>query len=152
MKKKQLSIEALIRIIAILIYILSAQLLYKSQGFFGESYVFSFMALLAGFSLITLKTLLGQFKSLEVKGYSKLLIAFIISYPVTLFISFNVLFPIVNKLSVALFECPYNLLFTMAIFFCLGWGIDPIDNEGRIFDGLLKYYGKIKYCIKKERK
>ena len=81
----------------------------------------------------------------DCKGYHKLIRAFILNYPATLFFTFCFFFPIAYK-TVKYYELPdpYDLFFCWGIFAALGWHIDILYSDGNIFKGISEIIHTIK--------
>jgi len=109
----------------------------------GEFVKHSICAMIIGFAVYCIRVILVKWESRDCKGVPKLLRAFIINYPATLFFSFCIFFPIVY-LMVESFPHPYDVLFCCGVFSALGWHIDVLYSDGNIFAGISKIIRTIK--------
>ncbi len=97
--------------------------------------VISAKAMIFGFSVLCVRIAWMKWEKNEFKGTNKLIRAFVINYPATIFFTFCFFFPIVFEI-VKYFEESYRLYFCCGIFAALGWHIDILYSDGNIFSGI----------------
>lgn len=128
----------------VIIYFLIVIYLYR-QRVIEQNYYLNALALLIGFSIITIKSIIRRHKKGE-KGESKrnrdLIETYVINYPLVLFVALNLIFPILLLIT-KIFQKPYDLYFSMSIFLCVGFEIDSIYRNGEIYKGIRNYIKKI---------
>jgi len=101
-----------------------------------QDYFLNLLFLLIGFSVTTIRTIIYCYRENRSKRNRDLIFTYLCNYPLTIFISFNIFFPLIKSLSI---PKPYDLLFSMAVFVGLGLEIDDLYNKGKILSGVGKY-------------
>jgi hypothetical protein len=129
------------KIIYVSIYFLIVIYLYKKGGL-KQDYYLNALALLIGFAIITTKSIIYCYKEGKSKRNRDLIPTYFFNYPLVLFVSLNLIFPLLLLIT-KIFQEPYGVYFSMSIFLCVGYEIDSIYNDGKIYEGIRNYIKKI---------